>query len=144
MVYLAIRCRGSSPEMNMLAYGVIMSQAARDYSPDKWLQYDRKFRELAGARKDAQWNEINVGLWNRCFVGCSSSERSCNECLQSGHSSWDCPTARPKKGRGPWKTHHRATGSVCVMHSIIKASVTKGKSAASYTSASHVVRSTLR
>ena len=104
MVYLAIRCRRSHPKVtNMLAYGVIISQAACDYSSERWLQYDRKFRELAGARKDASWNQLNVGLWNRCLAGRSSIDRWCNECLQSGHPSWECPSIRLKKGGAPKK-----------------------------------------
>lgn len=97
LVYAAVRCRDTLPELaNVMAYGVIMGQTAKDYPVDKWLTYDRKFREMAGAKKETKWNEINSGLWNRCFSGISKTvppQKTCSSCMSSGHSSWDCPNS---------------------------------------------------
>lgn len=100
LVYVATRCRTSQPEIaNLLAYGVIMSQTARDHPPDRWLSYDRKFREMAGARKELCWNEINTGLWNRCLTGQGrgSGVKVCNICMASGHVAWECQSNGPRK-----------------------------------------------
>ena len=95
LVYTAVKCRESAPEIaRLMAYGVIMGQAARDHHTDRWLTFDRKFRELAGAKKEIKWNELNTGLWNRCFSGpgASRSLKVCTWCMASGHSSWECPS----------------------------------------------------
>ena len=49
MVYVAIKCRSSNPDIaNLMAYGVIINQSACENGTDRWLSYDRKFREVAG------------------------------------------------------------------------------------------------
>ena len=90
LVYAAVKCRDALPELaNIMAYGVIMGQTARDHPADRWLTYDRKVRETAGAKKDLRWNS---GL---CFSGPVKfpMARTCSSCMASGHTSWECPNA---------------------------------------------------
>ena len=97
MVFVAVRYREACPEVaNLMAYGVILNQSAREHSIDRWLLYDRRFRELAGAKKTVKWNEMNFGLWNRYFTG-QAKAKSCSRCLAPGHSSWECTEVAPKK-----------------------------------------------
>ena len=107
MVFVATKYRSSQPEVaSLMAYGVLINQAAREHAPDRWLTYDRKFREVIGAKKDDRWNELNVGLWNRCFTGQTRwiPHKVCSDCLEGGHSTWECPKqggASARKRPGP-------------------------------------------
>lgn len=102
MVYVAIRCRESDPEVaNIMAYGVIINQSAQENTPDRWLSYDRKLREVAGAKKEGNWNTVNANLWNRCFVGKggggAGAPKLCSVCMSPGHVAWECPQGGPKR-----------------------------------------------
>ena len=102
LVYTAAKYRDTLPEVaNLMAYGVIIGQTARDHPAEKWLMYDRKFREMAGAKKDLRWNEINAGLWNRCFSSGQGpgmvGARVCSVCMATGHLAWECPNNGPRK-----------------------------------------------
>ena len=93
MVFVAAKFRKVQPEVaKLMAYGVLINQAAREHTPDRWLTYDLKFRELVGAKKDDTWNELNVGLWNCFFTSQTKwlSQKTCSECLEGGHNAWEC------------------------------------------------------
>lgn len=103
MVFVAIKCRRSNPEVaGIMAYGVVMSQTAREHSLERWTMYDRKYRESAGATKEVDWSRLNSSLWNRCFSGqpINSGQKLCSVCNFSGHSAWECPTRAYKKPPG--------------------------------------------
>ena len=88
------------PEISrLMAYGVIVGQTARDHHPDTWLTFNRKFREMVGAKQDIKWNELNMGLCNRCLSGAGASKvpKVCSWCMASGHTSWDCPINGPRR-----------------------------------------------
>ena len=94
MVFVAAKYRSMAPEVaNLMVYGVMLNQAAKEYLADRWLLYDRKFRELSGAQKSMKWNDLNVGLWNRCFAGQGKGGpwKTCSRCLGTSHTSWNCP-----------------------------------------------------
>ena len=90
---MAAKYRSAAPEVaNLMAYGVMLNQAAKEYPTDRWQLYDHKFQELSGAQKTLKWNDMNVGLWNCCFTGLGKGGglKSCSKCLAVGHSSWEC------------------------------------------------------
>ena len=72
----------------LMAYGVLINQAAREHTLDRWLTYDCKFQELVGV-KDDTWNELNVCLWNHCFTSQTKwlSQKACSECQEEGHNA---------------------------------------------------------
>lgn len=58
MVFVAAKFHKVQPEVaKLMAYGVLINQAAREHTPDCWLTFDRKFWELVGTKKDNTWNE---------------------------------------------------------------------------------------
>ena len=72
-----------------------MSQTARDHPPDRWLSYNRKFRERVGARKELCWNDLNTSLWSRCLTGQRKLKgiSVCNLCMHGvGPLAAECPT----------------------------------------------------
>ena len=92
MVFVAAKFCKVQPEVaKLMAYGVLINQAAREHTPDCWLTYDCKFRELVGVKKDDTWKELNVGLWNHCFTSQRKwlSQKECSECLERGHNAWE-------------------------------------------------------
>ena len=97
---MAIKFRDINPEVSsIMAYGVVMSQTAREHPVERWLMYDRKYRESAGARKEINWNILNSNLWNRCFSGQpkGSGLKVCSVCTSAGHMAWECPNRVVKK-----------------------------------------------
>ena len=100
LVFVAIKYREANPEVaSLMAYGVVMSQTAREHAVDRWLMYDRKFRESAGANKEVKWNSLNSNLWNRCFSGQPKSTglKTCSTCTATGHTAWECPSRSYRK-----------------------------------------------
>ena len=66
MTFAAVRNR-KHPEHNndLLAYGSIIVQGARDHKTPGWLTYDYQFRRLAAARGCMEgWGKKDVALWN--------------------------------------------------------------------------------
>lgn len=44
-------------------------EACMEYEGDRWLGYDRRFRQNAASSPDAIWGRIDPTLWNMAFVG---------------------------------------------------------------------------
>ena len=151
MVFVAIKYRNANPEVsNIMAYGVVMSQTAREHSLERWTMYDRKYRESAGAKKEVSWNLLNSNLWNRCFSGHpkSSGVKVCSMCTLSGHAAWECPDRvfirNPPLGRGFCIQAKQMTATFSVTPTITKVYVTGVTSVHLFISALVAGRITLR
>ena len=66
LAFTAIRNRKHPAHTNdLLAYGVLIAQGARDYKGLGWRSYDYQFRRLAAARGNlGNWGLKDVPLWN--------------------------------------------------------------------------------
>ena len=84
-------CTQTYPEktQDMLGYLALIIEARMEYEGDRWLGYDRRFRQNAAASPDATWARIDPTLWNMAFVGQAKVYR-CKHCFSLTHAAADC------------------------------------------------------
>ena len=93
---------------DLFEYTRLVVQAEREYKGEAWLQYDIAFRTRAANRHITRWADIDSTLWNRAFSGLSRASSYCAVCLDSTHTTTECPLytqgpaqRRSTSGAGP-------------------------------------------
>lgn len=79
---------------DLLAYLATVLQAYTDYGEDRWLNYDRSFRQNAAARGLEDWSVRDTNLWSYAFT--RPKRIFCEFCESEAHSAADCPSAKPQ------------------------------------------------
>ena len=74
---------------DMLGYQALIVEARMEYEGDRWLGYDRHFRQTAAASLDTPWAKIESTLWNKAFAGQAGAAR-CKYCFSLTHAVDDC------------------------------------------------------
>ena len=93
---------------DLFEYTRTIVEAEREYKGEAWLRYDIAFRTRAANRHITRWADIDSTLWNRAFSGMSKASSCCAICLDTTHSTTECPLytqgpaqRRATSGAGP-------------------------------------------
>ena len=88
---------------DLFEYTRLIVQAQQEYRGDAWQKYDIAFRKKAAYRRLTKWADIDSALWNRAFSGKSNDSAFCRLCLDSTHTTVECPlyTVGPAQRRRP-------------------------------------------
>ena len=76
---------------DLFEYMRLILQAEKEYQGDAWRRYDTAFRTCAANRHLLHWAEPDSTLWNRAFSGMCRSTSYCSVCLDSTHTTTECP-----------------------------------------------------
>ena len=88
---------------DLFEYMRLILQAENEYKGDAWSRYDIAFRTRAANRHIVRWAEPDSTLWNRAFSGMCRTSSFCSICLDSTHTTSECPLYQ----QGP--ATHRST-----------------------------------
>ena len=78
---------------DLLTYGVLVINLARQHAGRGWLAYDNKFRLQKAAGSVAPWTEVNMPLMALTVLantGHQASERACTICYSADHTKSEC------------------------------------------------------
>jgi len=71
---------------------MLMLEVSNEYQNNRWLAYDRQFRQLAASQPGWKWSNTNSTLWSLAFTGQAKASR-CKHCFSLFHQSSDCEFA---------------------------------------------------
>ena len=77
---------------DLMGYQILMLEASNEYHNDRWLAYDRRFRQQAASQPGCKWSSIETTLWNWAFTSQARASR-CKHCFSLFHQSKDCEFA---------------------------------------------------
>ena len=110
--YIAIVSRKQPARvLDLLGYQSLIIQAYQEYCGDRWLGYDRRFRQQAAATPSINWAIADFTLWNIAFSGRATVSR-CSHSFSLSHHSDDCeafPTISIPREKSPYKTQPQLT-----------------------------------
>ena len=92
LLYVAARVPHQETR-DLLTYGVLIINLARQHAGRGWLAYDNKFRLQKAAGSMAPWTEINASLMALTVlanVGHQTSDRACTICYSTDHNKSEC------------------------------------------------------
>ena len=93
--YIAIISRKQPTRViDLLGYQSLIIQAYQEHEGDRWLGYDRRFRQQAAATPSTTWSIVDTNLWNLAFSGRGGISR-CSHCFSLAHPSTDCELLLP-------------------------------------------------
>ena len=74
-----------------MGYQILISmlEVSNEYHNDRWLAYDRRFRQQAASQPGCKWSSIETTLWNWAFTSQARASR-CKHCFSLFHQSKDC------------------------------------------------------
>ena len=75
-----------------MGYQILMLEASNEYQNNRWLAYDRRFRQLATSQPSSKWSNTDSTLWSLAFTGQAKVNR-CKHCFSLFHQSIDCEFA---------------------------------------------------
>ena len=86
---------------DLLAYGQLILQLARQHGGGGWIAYDSQFRQQAAAGASAPWSELNLSLMAATVfaAGGEAPARACQLCFATDHTARDCALASLEGGR---------------------------------------------
>ena len=86
---------------DLLAYGQLILQLARQHGGGGWIAYDNQFRQQAAAGATAPWSELNLSLMAATVfaAGGEAAARACQLCFATDHTARDCALASLEVGR---------------------------------------------
>ena len=72
----------------LLGYQALIANAAQQFFPDGWLEYDRRFRAAAANEPSRRWDILEPTTWQLTVT--NKSRPTCASC-HTTHSSFKCP-----------------------------------------------------
>ena len=86
---------------DLLAYGQLILQLARQHGGGGWIAYDNQFRQQAAAGATSPWSELNLSLMAATVfaAGGEAPARVCQLCFAADHTARDCALASLEVGR---------------------------------------------
>ena len=102
----------------LLCYQGLILEASCRFTPEGWLEYDRKFRIKAAAEPSLKWDIIDPNLWQLATTG-----RARSACMA-------CGAAHPPSanGRCPFRPYQESYQQFCGFASNSKGSASPGQS----------------
>ena len=88
---------------DLLAYANLIVHAGRQFRGNQWQIYDTNFRQMAAARKSANWANIDSYIWAMAFAHAQPAAH-CTSCLGLDHAAEEChirPAQPPKPKQAP-------------------------------------------
>jgi len=61
----------------LMGYQILMLEVSNEYQKNRWLAYDRRFRQLAASQPSWKWSNTDSTLWSLAFTGQAKASR-CN------------------------------------------------------------------
>ena len=92
-VYVSVIARNQPERVpDLMGYQILILEASNEYQNNRWLAYDRRFRQQAASQPSCKWSIIEPTLWNLAFTGQARASR-CRHCFSLFHQSKDCEFA---------------------------------------------------
>jgi len=92
-VYVSVIARKQPQRVpDLMGYQILMLEASSEYHTNRWLAYDRRFRQQAASHPSCKWSSTESTLYNFAFTGQARASR-CKHCFSLFHQSKDCEFA---------------------------------------------------
>ena len=84
-VYLAIIAKKQPHCMpDLKGYQILMLEASNEFQNNRWMAYDRRFRQHAATQPGCKWSAIDSTFWNFAFTGQARASH-CRHCFSLFH-----------------------------------------------------------
>ena len=94
-IYVSVISKKHVPDL--MGYQILMLEASNEYQNNRWLAYDRRFRQLAASQPSCKWSTTDSTLRSLAFTG--------QHCFSLFHQCIDCEFAPSSTSSSRDQTH---------------------------------------